>query len=107
MNNRLIIAGSAVALGFLSPSCQTQLDQVATPEPTPALAEVSGKSFVSLKEGYGVYMKHCAQCHEHRLPDTPSLPAWHAKIETMSEMAGLSKSEEMALQDYLDEFSDR
>jgi cytochrome c553 len=52
-------------------------------------------------------LKQCAQCHEHRLPNTISLPAWHGKIDKMSNLAGLSKAEEEDLQAYLGEFSDR
>jgi hypothetical protein len=96
---------SILLLGLVS--CSDKVQSVATPEPTEANARVSGKSLASLKQGYGVYLKHCAQCHEHRLPNTVTLPAWHAKINTMSELAGLSKEERDSLQLYLGEFSDR
>lgn len=88
-------------------SCQSQLQKIATPVPTEAHARVSGKSLPTLKRGHGVYLKHCAQCHEHRLPNTVTLPEWHAKIDTMSHLAGLSESEQQDLQEYLGEFSDR
>lgn len=97
-----------LALGsFFIFSCQSSNQKIATPAPTEANARVSGKPLVTLKRGHGVYLKHCAQCHEHRLPNTATFPAWHAKIDTMSELAGLSKSEEEDLQTYLGEFSDR
>ncbi|MDA7907979.1 hypothetical protein N9B19_03780 [Akkermansiaceae bacterium] len=100
-----------VATGLLSflhfSSCQSSVQKIATPKPTKANAAVSGKSFATLKRGHGVYLKQCAQCHEHRLPNTISLPAWHGKIDKMSDLAGLSKAEEEDLQAYLDEFSDR
>lgn len=96
-----------VATGFGLVSCQTPIQNIATPVPTEAHAKVSGKPLPVLKRGYGVYMKQCAQCHEHRLPNTVSLPAWHAKIDTMSGLAGLSKTDQEDLQFYLSEFSDR
>jgi hypothetical protein len=99
---------AVVLVGFLAlSSCSPDVQSVATPKPTKANARVSGKPFVPLKRGYGVYMRHCAQCHEHRLPNTVSLPAWHAKIDTMSDLAGLSKEDHDSLQLYLGEFSDR
>lgn len=95
-----------VALGFVL-SCQSSLREIATPEPTGANVAVSGKPFLALNRGYGVYMKHCSQCHEHRLPNTITLPAWHEQIELMSDLAGLSKMDKKTLQTYLGEFSDR
>lgn len=88
-------------------SCSAPLQQVATPEPTETHARLSGKPFPKLKRGYGVYMRHCAQCHEHRLPNTVTLPEWHAQIDTMAEVAGLSAEDGKSLQLYLGEFSDR
>lgn len=88
-------------------SCQSGVRKIATPVPTKAHAQVSGKPFPVLKRGHGVYMKHCAQCHEHRLPNTVTLPQWHAQIDTMSVLAGLSKTDQEDLQEYLGEFSDR
>ncbi|MEN8772158.1 MAG: hypothetical protein ABF379_03425 [Akkermansiaceae bacterium] len=74
--------GAAVGLVslFYASSCQSSVQKIATPEPTEAGAAISGKSYPTLKRGYGVYMKHCAQCHEHRLPNTISLLDWHAKV---------------------------
>jgi len=95
-----------VGLGCIS-SCQSSIQKTATPEPSKANAVVSGKAFLTLKRGYGVYMRHCAQCHEHRLPNTITLPTWHAQIEEMSNMAGLSKTDTKNFQTYLGEFSDR
>lgn len=88
-------------------SCSNNQQNVATPKPTEANARVSGKPLPNLKRGYGVYMRHCAQCHEHRLPNTVTLPEWHAQVGTMADLAGLSKEDEADLQLYLGEFSDR
>ncbi|MGJ8697654.1 MAG: hypothetical protein ACSHYF_15155 [Verrucomicrobiaceae bacterium] len=92
--------------GLLVVACQNS-QSIATPKPTRKMAEVSGKSFTTLKEGQGVYARHCAQCHEHRLPSSASLPQWHDQISTMADLAGISKEEEKSLQIYLDEFTDR
>ncbi|MGC6582342.1 MAG: hypothetical protein ACON4K_08470 [Akkermansiaceae bacterium] len=87
-------------------ACQ-RVQEVATPIPSPQMAEVSGKSYQRLKQGHGVYMRHCAQCHEHRLPLSGSLPEWHDKVSSMSALAGISRDDEHSLQVYLDEFTDR
>ena len=105
MKIRYLMAMLFSLLAFFS--CQSHVHKIATPVPTAAQARVSGKSLPTLKRGYGVYMKHCAQCHEHRLPNTVTLPEWHAKIDTMSHLAGLSQIEQRDLQEYLGEFSDR
>lgn len=102
---RTLIALAGLPVLLLS--CQSPIQEIATPKPTEAHAKVSGKPFPTLKRGHGVYMKHCAQCHEHRLPNTVTLPDWHRKVETMSHRAGLSAMEEEDLQVYLGEFSDR
>ena len=94
-------------LSIVIVACQSGVQKIATPVPTEAHAKVSGKSLPVLKRGHGVYMRHCSQCHEHRLPNTITLPDWHAKIEAMSVMAGLSEAEKDNLQEYLGEFSDR
>ncbi len=92
-------------LGLLS--CQNSTRMIATPIPTKKMAKVTGKPFLDLKRGHGVYMRQCAQCHEHRLPNTVTVPAWHDKVDSMSALAGLSKKERADLQSYLSEFSDR
>lgn len=100
-----IVGLFVVLFGLIS--CSRDVQSVATPKPTKANARISGKPLATLKRGHGVYMRHCAQCHEHRLPNTVSLPAWHAKIDSMSDLAGLSKEDHDSLQLYLGEFSDR
>jgi cytochrome c5 len=71
------------------------------------MAQASGKPYPKLKRGHGVYMRQCAQCHEHRIPSSATLPEWHDKVSAMSMRAGISKEEERDLQIYLGEFSDR
>lgn len=97
----------AVGAAFFFLSCENSLRHIATPTPTEKGAAVSGKSYESLRNGHSVYMLHCAQCHTHRLPNTSTLPAWHATISSMAENAGLSAADEKDLQAYLGEFSDR
>ena len=105
MRVRHLISILCLPLAFVS--CQSGVRDIATPVPTEAHAQVSGKPLPALKRGHGVYMKHCAQCHEHRLPNTITLPQWHAQIDTMSVLAGLSETDREDLQVYLGEFSDR
>jgi len=87
-------------------SCYS-LQDVATPKPTPKMAELSGKPYGALKEGYEVYMERCSQCHEHHLPSSATLPGYHKKVSSMATRAGLTKAQEKSLQLYLDEFVDR
>lgn len=87
-------------------SCVDNQD-IATPEPSPMMAEVSGKPLDQLKEGHEIFRTHCVQCHENRIPSTVTLPEYHQKISVMAGRAQLTPSQEKALQLYLDEFSDR
>ena len=80
---------------------------IATPTPDSKMARVSGKDLASLKQGHEIYRSQCIQCHENRLPTSATLPEYHKKVSMMATRAGLTKSEEAALQIYLDEFSDR
>ncbi|MGJ8723238.1 MAG: hypothetical protein ACSHYB_01670 [Roseibacillus sp.] len=103
---------SFFSLGFLLASCSQHQrisaeQEIATPVPSPKMAKVSGKSYVELKQGYQIYRQHCAQCHEHQLPSTTTLPEYHAKIASMAHLADLSAKEENSLQTYLDVFTDR
>jgi len=100
-----ILAPGAVAL-FALVACVDQ-QEIVTPTPTAKLAEVSGKSLVELKQGNEIYRNQCVSCHENRLPSSATLPGYHKKVSIMATRAGLTKSEEAALQLYLDEFSDR
>ena len=92
--------------GLALTSCVSKHD-IVTPKPTPQMAAVSGKSYPALKQGHKIYHLHCARCHEHRLPNAASVPAWHLKISTMATRAQLTKADEEMLQLYLDEFTDR
>lgn len=87
-------------------SCYDSQD-MATPKPTPKMAELSGKPLDKLKEGHEIFRSNCVQCHENRLPSTVTLPEYHAKVSVMAGRARLTKAQEEALQLYLDEFSDR
>lgn len=91
-------------------SCARSIDplqDIATPQPTVDNAKASGIPCPTLQKGHGVYMRHCAQCHEHRLPTSAELPAFHQTIATMSDLSGISATEEAALHEYLDQFTDR
>ena len=86
--------------------CQ-DTQSIATPKPTPQMAEVSGKLYAALKKGHEIYQEKYSQCHVHRLPSTAGLPDWHRKVKSMATKAQLSSEDEKFLQVYLDEFSDR
>lgn len=101
---------SALALTLLIISCSqsgTNLQDIATPVPTAQSAQVANLPLAQLQRGHGVYLRHCAQCHEHQLPNTATLPEYHKKVHSMSELAGITKAEEADLQSYLGQFTDR
>jgi len=101
-----MIGITSVAI-FVSCVSSSDIHEIVTPKPTLKMAKVSGKSYDTLKQGHQIYHQNCAQCHEHRLPDTANVPAWHDKISKMATRAALTKDEKIALQSYLDEFTDR
>jgi hypothetical protein len=71
------------------------------PEPTAAMARRSGQSLAHLGDGYGLFMRKCSECHEPRVPTNSSDPNWHPTMIGMAWNAGLTKSEEGAMVDYL------
>ncbi|YCM45756.1 hypothetical protein V2O64_06985 [Verrucomicrobiaceae bacterium 227] len=100
-----VLAPGVVALFALVACVDKQ--NIATPAPTAKMADVSGKSLTALEQGHEIYRSQCVACHENRLPSSATLPEYHKKVSVMATRAGLDKSQEAALQLYLDEFSDR
>lgn len=71
------------------------------PIPSPEMAQRSGKSLASLREGYRVFMANCIECHGVRIPVDSEDPSWHPTMRGMSWNVGLSASSEEAVIDYL------
>ncbi|NNC89758.1 MAG: cytochrome c [Akkermansiaceae bacterium] len=71
------------------------------PQPTAAMAARAGESLDTLGQGYWVFQRKCLECHESRVPENPSLAAWHPTMIGMSWNAGLSDEEEAALIAYM------
>ena len=70
------------------------VQDIATPVPSSQMVQVSGEPYPKLKKGHGVYMRQCAQCHEHRIPFSATFSEWHDKVSAMSMRAAISKEEE-------------
>jgi len=71
------------------------------PAPTAAMARSSGQSLAHLGEGHALFMRKCSECHEPRVPQNPRDPSWHPTMIGMAWNAGLTKTEETAVVDYL------
>jgi len=76
--------------------CQ-DTQSIATPKPTPQIAEVSGKPYATLKKGHKVFQEKCSQGHVQRLSSTAGLPEWHRKVKSMAMKAQLSSEDKKFL----------
>jgi cytochrome c5 len=107
MKTKMMIAFGGLAALFLAHCGTASKVAIRAPEPNAVMAKTAGHSLESLGNGYTIYLRKCAECHEHRVP-TMLLPAeQHSLVSGMSFNAGLSKTEEKDLQNYLDAISDR
>lgn len=71
------------------------------PNPSAAMAKKSGKSLDQLQRGHEVYMLNCGQCHTYQLPESVDIMDWEDAIPEMIGHAGLAKSDETAVLDYV------
>lgn len=71
------------------------------PNPTPAMAEMSGKSLGQLQRGHEVYMLKCGECHEYMLPEKVDIMDFEDVMPKMIKHAGLPSSDENAVLDYI------
>ncbi|MBC7980385.1 MAG: hypothetical protein H7Y36_07470 [Armatimonadetes bacterium] len=71
------------------------------PNPSPAMAKASGKSLGQLQRGHEVYMLKCGECHEYQLPERVDIADWEDAMPKMIGHAGLPKSDERAVLDYV------
>lgn len=94
------LAWITAALVFSLLGCAPSLEKQ-SPAVTPAMAARSGTSEGDLQVGRAVYIAHCGRCHEYQLPDTVSSADWHVVVPGMAWNAGLSKHDEIAVQQYL------
>ena len=95
------IAGSfIVATSALILSCATK-EPDSPHVPTRAMADATGSDLALIGEGYTIYKRHCAQCHELKVPKSIPSKAWHVIVPGMAWNAGLSNAEEVKVYSYI------
>ena len=92
------LAWTITALAIIG--CAPNLEKQA-PAVTPAMAARSGTSEGTLQLGRAAYIAHCGRCHEQQMPDSVSDADWHVVVPGMAWNAGLSKHDEIAVQQYI------
>ncbi len=71
------------------------------PNPDAKMAKLSGKPLSQLQRGHEVYMLNCGQCHEYQLPQKVDIMDWEDAMPKMIGHAGLERSDETAVLDYV------
>ena len=71
------------------------------PNPTVAMAKMSGTPLGQLQRGHEVYMLNCGQCHQYQLPEEVDIFDWEDAMPKMIGHAGLPTSDEKAVLDYV------
>jgi cytochrome c5 len=71
------------------------------PNPSREMAAKSGLPLARLQRGHEVYMLKCGECHEYMLPEKVDIEDWEDSLPKMIGHAGLEKSDEQAVLDYV------
>lgn len=71
------------------------------PNPDNKMAKASGTPLVRLQRGHEVYMLKCGECHQYQLPEYVDIMDWEDAMPKMISHAGLPKSDEKAVLDYV------
>lgn len=71
------------------------------PNPDAGMAKLSGKPLAQLERGHEVYMLKCGECHQYQLPEHVDIMDWEDAMPKMISHAGLPKSDEKAVLDYV------
>lgn len=71
------------------------------PNPDEKMAKASGTPLVRLQRGHEVYMLKCGECHQYQLPEHVDIMDWEDAMPKMISHAGLPKSDEKAVLDYV------
>lgn len=71
------------------------------PNPSASMAKKSGKPLGQLQRGHEVYMLKCGECHSYQLPEQVDIMDWEDAMPKMIGHAGLPKSDEKAVLDYV------
>jgi hypothetical protein len=100
MFNRYGFIG-VVVTGLVIAACAPKQENATAPIPNARMAKEAGKPLDTLGRGYALSQVHCAQCHEFKMPTDMRVDEWHTIVPGMAWNAGLNKSDENAVMDYL------
>ncbi len=65
------------------------------------MATSTGFNLEEIGEGHAIYMRHCSQCHEPKLPSTIPSDVWHVIVPGMAWNAGLPPEQEKQVTAYI------
>jgi len=82
-------------------ACVSQHSDLKKNLPTQAMASATHSNLEEIGEGHAIYMRHCSQCHEPKLPSTIPSKVWHVIVPGMAWNAGLSPKEEKQVDAYI------
>ena len=71
------------------------------PNPDARMSKLSGTPLDRLQRGHVVYMLKCGECHAYQLPENVDIMDWEDAMPKMIGHAGLPKSDEKAVLDYV------
>lgn len=71
------------------------------PNPSREMAAKSGKSFTAIQRGHEVFMLKCGECHYYMMPEKVDLMDWEDAVPEMIRHAGMGRTEEKAVLDYV------
>ena len=96
---RATLMGLAILAGGLFLGCADSFQGI--PEVTPKMAQEYGVDQATLARGRGVYMAHCAQCHERVHPGQIDPEFWRSITPHMAVKAQLTEAEEEQVLHYV------
>lgn len=83
-------------------ACVNQDSEKKKNYPTAAMAKATHSNLSEIGEGHAIYMRHCSQCHEPKLPSSIPSKAWHVIVPGIAWNAGLSPAEEKQVTAYIE-----
>lgn len=96
---RILVVGFAAVAGVFVAGCADSFKGI--PEVTPKMAMEYGVDQATLARGRGVYMAHCAQCHERVHPGEIDPEFWRGITHHMAIKAKLTEEEEQQVLHYV------
>ncbi len=96
---RFFVIGLGMLLAVFFYGCASSNQDI--PEVTAKMATQSGVDQVTLARGRGLYMAHCATCHERVKPGEIDPEFWRSVTHHMAVKAKLSATEEKQVLQYV------